>query len=98
MVQTIGVDGFRIDAAKHFPTNTLTLLDQAVFRASNRLNHDGTVKPVYSFSEVLDGNKGTVQNYIRRDLPNPLGDRPRQQHRGRQPRRARLSAVFCPAR
>ena len=34
MVQVIGVDGFRLDAAKHFPTNTLTLLDQAVFRAS----------------------------------------------------------------
>jgi alpha-amylase len=72
MVQAIGVDGFRIDAAKHFPTNTLTLLDQSVFRASNRTNHDGSIKPVYSFSEVLDGNKGFVQNYIKHDLPNPL--------------------------
>jgi alpha-amylase len=72
MIQEIGVDGFRIDAAKHFPTNTLTLLDQTVFRASHRLNHDGTYKPIYSFSEVLDGNKATVQNYIRHNLANPV--------------------------
>jgi alpha-amylase len=72
MIQEIGVDGFRIDAAKHFPTNTLTLLDQTVFKASNRMNHDGTYKPVFSFSEVLDGNKGFVQNYIRHDLANPV--------------------------
>ncbi len=76
MVQVIGVDGFRIDAAKHFPTNTLTLLDQSVFRASGRLNHDGTVKPVYSFSEVLDGNQAIVQAYVNKDLPNPLGINP----------------------
>ncbi|MDZ4656190.1 MAG: alpha-amylase family glycosyl hydrolase [Bythopirellula sp.] len=72
MVEVIGVDGFRIDAAKHFPTNTLALLDQAVYRASNRLNHDGTIKPVYSFSEVLDGNQGFVQQFIKHDLPNPV--------------------------
>jgi alpha-amylase len=72
MIQEIGVDGFRIDAAKHFPTNTLTLLDQTVFRASSRLNHDGTYKPIFSFSEILDGNKGFVQNFIRHDLANPV--------------------------
>jgi alpha-amylase len=72
MIQEIGVDGFRIDAAKHFPTNTLTLLDQTVFKASNRMNHDGSYKPVFSFSEILDGNRGFLQNYIRHDLANPV--------------------------
>jgi glycosidase len=69
MVQEIGVDGFRTDAVKHMPAWVLNYLDQAVFRANPRLNHDGTFKPVYSFAEVLDGNKGYVQNFIRHDLP-----------------------------
>ena len=73
MVQAIGVDGFRIDAAKHFPLNTLTLLDQKVFAASNYTNLDGTIKPVFSFSEVLDGNNGFVQSFINKSLANPLG-------------------------
>ncbi len=70
MVQVIGVDGFRIDAAKHFSEGVLDQLDQAVFRANPRLQLDGSIKPVYSFSEVFDGDAGTLQGYIRRDLPN----------------------------
>jgi len=73
MVQEIGVDGFRIDAAKHFPLNTLTLLDQAVYAASFQTNHDGSIKPIFSFSEVLDGNKGFVQSFINKGLSNPNG-------------------------
>ena len=76
MVQAIGVDGFRIDAAKHVPEWVLDYIDQAVFRASPRMNFDGTIQPVFMFSEVLDGNKGLVQSYIRKDLPNPLGISP----------------------
>ncbi len=71
MVQVVGVDGFRLDAEKHFPTSTLTMLDQAVFRASNQTNHDGSIKPIYSFGEVLDGNKGFLQTFINQGLPNP---------------------------
>ncbi len=70
MVQEIGVDGFRLDASKHFDEDVLDELDQAVFRANPRLQHDGSIKPVYSYSEVFDGNKGAVQPFIRRDLPN----------------------------
>jgi len=70
MVQVIGVDGFRIDAAKHFGEDVLDRLDQAVFRANPRLQLDGSFKPVYSFSEFFDGDAGTVQGVIRRDLPN----------------------------
>lgn len=76
MVEAIGVDGFRIDAAKHFPPWVLNYIDQAVFRASPRVNHDGSIQPVFMFSEVLDGNKGLVQSYIRKDLPNSLGISP----------------------
>jgi len=70
MIQEIGVDGFRLDAAKHMPEFVLDYLDQAVFRANPRLNLDGSFKPAFAFSEVLEGNKGAVQTYIRRDLPN----------------------------
>jgi len=71
LVQTVGVDGFRIDAAKHMPPWVLDYLDQAVFRANPRRNLDGTIRPVFSFSEVFDGNRATVQSYLRKDLPDP---------------------------
>ncbi|MBX3432053.1 MAG: hypothetical protein KF847_01770 [Pirellulales bacterium] len=70
MVQEIGVDGFRIDAAKHFPTWVLNYYDQAVFAANPRLNLDGSIQPVYAYSEILDGNKAALQPYIRQNLPN----------------------------
>jgi hypothetical protein len=73
MLQVIGVDGFRIDAARHMPTWAFNYFDQAVFRSNLRMNLDGTIQPVYMFSEVADGTAGNVQPYIRRDLPNKLG-------------------------
>ncbi len=73
MLQVIGVDGFRIDAARHMPTWVFNYFDNAVFRAGARTNLDGTIEPVYMFSEVADGSPGNVQPYIRRDLPNKLG-------------------------
>jgi hypothetical protein len=69
MIQVIGVDGFRIDAARHMPTWVFNFFDQAAFRANMRPNHDGTLQPVYMFSEVADGSTGNIQPYIRRDLP-----------------------------
>lgn len=71
MIQEVGVDGFRLDAVKHFPTNTLKLLDQTVFKANDRLQHDGSYKPVYSFGEILDGNREFLQTFINSSLPNP---------------------------
>jgi alpha-amylase len=76
MIQTIGVDGFRVDAAKNMPPWVLNYLDQATFRASNRTNLDGTIEPMFEFSEVYDGNTANVQPYIRKDLPNKLGISP----------------------
>ncbi len=76
MVQVIGVDGFRVDAVRHMPTWVMNFFDNAVFRANPRLNHDGTIQPVYMFSEVADGNSGNIQPYIRRDLPSNLSISP----------------------
>lgn len=73
MIQTVGVDGFRIDAARHFPTWVMNYLDNATFRTSLKTNFDGSIQPIYMFSEVADGNKGFTQSYIRRDIPNKYG-------------------------
>ena len=70
LIQTIGVDGFRIDAAKHFDEGVLDTLDAAVFRAHPRPQHDGSIQPVFIFSEVLDGSKTYVNQFTRRDLAN----------------------------
>jgi alpha-amylase len=72
MVEVIGVDGFRIDAAKHFPEFVLDYLDQAVFRANPRMNLDGSIKPTFMFSELLTGDRGFIQSYIRKDLPSTV--------------------------
>ena len=44
MIQVIGVDGFRIDAARHMPTWVFNYFDNAVFRTSLRTNLDGTIQ------------------------------------------------------
>ena len=76
MIQMIGVDGFRIDAARHMPTWVFNYFDNAVFRTSLRTNFDGSTQPIYMFSEVADGTIGAVQPYIRRDIPNKFGISP----------------------
>jgi alpha-amylase len=76
MVEVIGVDGFRIDAAKHFPEFVMDYLDQATFRANPRLNLDGSIKPTFMFSELLTGDKGFIQGYVRKDLPSTLSISP----------------------
>jgi len=76
MVEVIGVDGFRIDAAKHFPEFVMDYLDQATFRANPRLNLDGSIKPTFMFSELLTGDKGFIQGYIRKDLPSTISISP----------------------
>ncbi len=68
MVQEVGVDGFRIDAARHVHPWVLDFLDRAVFRASQRPHLDGSRRDVFSFSEVLDGDMGLIQQYVRKDI------------------------------
>ncbi|HEX4412903.1 MAG TPA: alpha-amylase family glycosyl hydrolase, partial [Lacipirellulaceae bacterium] len=72
MIQSVGVDGFRLDAARHFPSWVLNYFDEATFRTSTRTNLDGSIQPIFMFSEVADGSASTVMQYYRRDLPNRL--------------------------
>lgn len=68
MVQEIGVDGFRVDAAKHMPTWVLNYLDRAVYRSNPRSNLDGSPRHVFSFSEVFDGNRSFQQQFIKKNI------------------------------
>jgi len=63
MIQEAGVDGFRLDAVKHFDPFVLEFFDQAVHDAAPR-NLDGSHRRVFAFSEVFDGDFGTIQQYV----------------------------------
>jgi alpha-amylase len=67
-VQTVGVDGFRIDAAKHIEGFTLDFFDRAVYRSNPRLNLDGSTKHVFSYQEVFDGDKNYLQTFIKKTI------------------------------
>src|SRR5437764_9678540 len=85
----VGVDGVRIDAARHVPygvtgdadnpnnLNVPALVDRAVYRQSTRTNLDGTQKQVFSFQEVFTGDKAFNQQFVRKDInpntPNVVG-------------------------
>jgi alpha-amylase len=68
LVQGVGVDGLRIDAAKHFEPFVLNYLDRAVYRASVRPYLDGSQRNVFSFSEAFDGNSDYLQTLVRKDI------------------------------
>ncbi|HEX7446069.1 MAG TPA: dockerin type I domain-containing protein [Pirellulales bacterium] len=75
MVQTIGVDGFRLDAAKNMPPWVLNYYDQAVYDSSFRTLLNGSQEPIFGFSEVFDGDKSLLQQYVNKsdNGPNTVG-------------------------
>jgi hypothetical protein len=74
LVQSVGVDGFRIDAAKNMPADVLNYYDRAVYRSSTRTLLDGSQEQVNAFSEVYDSNQDLLQSYVRKDIdPNNPG-------------------------
>lgn len=70
MIQEIGVDGFRIDAGRHFPRWVLDYLDQSMFLANNRPLLDGSPQHAFSFTETGYDNPAFIQGFIRRDIDN----------------------------
>ncbi len=74
MVQVNGVDGFRLDAAKHIDPFFFDFFDQAVYRANPRKLLDGSTNQVYSYAEVYDGSASTLQSHIKKTInPNDIG-------------------------
>lgn len=81
MVQDIGVDGLRVDAARHVPLGAANdpfnptqvdvprLLDRAVAGANQRTNLDGTSRSVFQFQEVFNGDQNFLQGFVRKSAP-----------------------------
>lgn len=68
MIQEVGVDGFRLDAARHFPRWVLDYADEAVFRANPRAYLDGSPRHAFSFSETGYDSYGFLQDFVRKDI------------------------------
>ncbi len=74
MVQELGIDGFRLDATRHFERWVLDYYDQAVFLAKPQPLLDGSVDHVFAFSETGYDSYSVLQEYIRKDIsPSNLG-------------------------
>jgi glycosidase len=74
MIQEYDVDGFRLDAARHFPRWVLDSFDQAAYLAKRDPLLDGSPNHVYSFSETGFDSIDFIDDFIRKDInPNDLG-------------------------
>lgn len=70
MIQEYDIDGFRMDATKHFEREFLQDFDTASFLAKREPLLDGSPNHVYSFGEAFDGNKAFLQEFVRKDIDN----------------------------
>ena len=68
LVQTVGADGFRLDAAKHVQGFALDYFDRAVYRTSFRNFLNGQQKNIFSFCEVYDGDQNYLQTFIKKTI------------------------------
>lgn len=68
LVQTVGVDGFRLDATKNYPSWVLNYYDRAVYRTSTHTLLDGSQEQVFAFGEYYDGSSSAIQQTIRKDV------------------------------
>ncbi len=72
MLEEYGIDGFRLDAAKHIPTWFWdTYWDTCVHL--RRRAFDGSYVTPYSFVEVVEGGGALAQNWVRKPA-GPYGD------------------------
>lgn len=71
MIQEIGVDGFRLDAVRHFDQAILNEFDRQVFNAKKTTLLNGEPDHVFTFSETGgDSDLGYLQGFIRKDINN----------------------------
>jgi alpha-amylase len=68
MIQVMGADGFRVDAAKNMPEWVMDYLDVSTYQASNRYLLNGQRENVFSFSEVYDGSDSLVDSYVSKSI------------------------------
>jgi alpha-amylase len=69
LVNDVGVDGFRLDAARHFEPWVFGYFDQAVSGASRRTLLDGSPYQVFSFSESASTDRNNLlTQFVRKDV------------------------------
>jgi alpha-amylase len=74
LVQVIGVDGFRIDAAKNMQQFVMNYYDRSVYRQSNRYLLNGQQEQIFAFSEVYDGSISYLDSFVNKTInPNNAG-------------------------
>ncbi len=71
MVQEVGVDGFRVDAARHVYPFVHDFYDRGVWAADQRGYLDGTPRHVFSFLEAFTGDKAALEVWHEKDITNP---------------------------
>lgn len=65
-LEVLGIDGFRLDAAKHVPTWFWdNLWDSIVYQ--RYIGFDGTAQTPFSFVEAVESN-GNMRNWVRRSI------------------------------
>ena len=81
LTQVVGVDGLRVDAARHVPLGDFNsaynpesldipkLVDRAVAGSSSRFNLDGTQRDVFQFQEVFNYDANTLASFVRKSQP-----------------------------
>ena len=68
MIQHVGIDGFRVDAARHVYPFVHDFYDRAVYLAEQDTLLDGSPKHVFSFLESFTGDKSHLQTFISKDI------------------------------
>jgi alpha-amylase len=68
LVQVIGVDGLRVDAAKHVQGFVLDFLDRAIYRQNPRRLLDGSENHVFAYSEVFDANPRILLPHVKKTI------------------------------
>jgi glycosidase len=68
LIQVIGADGLRIDAAKHVQGFVLDFLDRAVYRQNPRRLLDGSQSDVFTYTEVYDANPAVLLPYVKKTI------------------------------
>jgi alpha-amylase len=69
LLNDVGVDGFRLDAARHFEPWVMNYFDEAVYRANPRRLLNGAPREVFSFSESASTDRANLMSqFVRKDI------------------------------
>jgi alpha-amylase len=69
LINDVGVDGYRLDAARHFEPWVMNYFDESVYRANRRTLLNGAPREVFSFSESASTDRSNLMSqFVRKDV------------------------------